>query len=80
MDMNFARKQEQRSIEKAAHSLASSENYANMLSRLRQDSRTSTEARTFSEQLSNSEQEKWSRSVENGSAFAMIKNRFTKRR
>jgi len=78
MDMNFARKQEQRSIEKAAHSLASSENYANMLSRLRQDSRTSTEARTFSEQLSNSEQEKWSRSVENGSAFAMIKNQETR--
>ncbi|MCK9293761.1 MAG: hypothetical protein M0P70_01655, partial [Desulfobulbaceae bacterium] len=78
MDMNFARKQEERNLEKAAHSLASSENYSNMLSRLRQDSRTSTEARSFSEQLSNSEQEKWNQSVENGSAFSMIKDQ-TKR-
>ncbi|MBU0967615.1 MAG: conjugal transfer protein TraG N-terminal domain-containing protein [Proteobacteria bacterium] len=74
MDMNFARKQEERNLEKAAHSLASSENYSNMLSRLRQDSRTSTEARSFSEQLSNSEQEKWNKSVENGSAFSMVKD------
>jgi hypothetical protein len=78
MDMNFARKQEERNLEKAAHSLASSENYSNMLSRLRQDSRTSTEARSFSEQLSNSEQEKWNQSVENGSAFAMVKNQETR--
>ncbi|MEW6290784.1 MAG: conjugal transfer protein TraG N-terminal domain-containing protein [Thermodesulfobacteriota bacterium] len=78
MDMNFARKQEERNLEKAAHSLASSENYSNMLSRLRQDSRTSTEARSFSEQLSNSEQEKWNQSVENGSAFSMIRDQ-TKR-
>lgn len=74
MDMNFARKLEERNLEKAAHSLASSENYSNMLSRLRQDSRTSTEARSFSEQLSNAEQEKWSQSVDNGSAFSMIKD------
>ncbi|MFZ5908199.1 MAG: hypothetical protein ACOYVJ_12490, partial [Nitrospirota bacterium] len=74
MDMNFARKQEERNLEKAAHSLASSENYSNMLNRLRQDSRTSTEARSFSEQLSNSEQEKWNQSVENGSAFSMIRD------
>jgi len=74
MDMNFAYRQEQRSLEKAAHSLTASENYANMLSRLKQDSHTSTEARSFSEQLSNTEQEKWSRSVENGSAFAMIRD------
>lgn len=78
MDMNFAKKQEERSLEKAAHSLASNENYSNMLSRLRQDSRTSTEAHSFSEQLSNSEQEKWSQSVDNGSAFSMIKDQ-TKR-
>ncbi|MFZ5759843.1 MAG: conjugal transfer protein TraG N-terminal domain-containing protein [Thermodesulfobacteriota bacterium] len=78
MDMNFARKQEERNLEKAAHSLASSENYSNMLNRLRQDSRTSTEARSFSEQLSNSEQEKWNQSVENGSAFAMVKNQETR--
>jgi hypothetical protein len=78
MDMNFARKQEERNLEKAAHSLASSENYSNMLSRLRQDSRTSTEARSFSEQLSNSEQEKWAQSVENGSAFSMVKDEKTR--
>lgn len=78
MDMNFAKKQEERSLEKAAHSLASSENYSNMLNRLRQDSRTSTEARSFSEQLSNSEQEKWSQSVDNGSAFSMMKNQETR--
>lgn len=74
MDMNFARKLEERNLEKAAHSLAGSENYSNMLSRLRQDSRTSNEARSFSEQLSNSEAEKWSQSVDNGSAFSMIKD------
>ncbi|MBU0908017.1 MAG: conjugal transfer protein TraG N-terminal domain-containing protein, partial [Proteobacteria bacterium] len=78
MDMNFARKQEERNLEKAAHSLASSENYSNMLNRLKQDSRTSTEARSFSEQLSNSEQEKWNQSVENGSAFSMVKNQETR--
>ena len=74
MDMNFARKQEERNLEKAAHSLASSENYSNMLSQLKQDSRTSTKARSFSEQLSNAEAEKWSQSVDNGSAFSMIKD------
>lgn len=78
MDMNFARKQEERNLEKAAHSLASSENYSNMHNRLRQDSRTSTEARSFSEQLSNSEQEKWSQSVDNGSAFSMVKDEKTR--
>ena len=78
MSVNFARKQEERNLEKAAHSLASSENYSNMLSRLRQDSRTSTEARSFSDQLRNSEQEKWSQSVENGSAFSMIKSEETR--
>lgn len=74
MDLGFAHKQEQRNIEKAAHSLASSENYSKLLSQVKQDSRTSTEARSFNEQLSNAEQEKWNQSVENGSAFGMVKD------
>jgi len=74
MDLSFAQKQEQRNIEKASHSLASSENYTNLLSRVKQDSQTSTEAKSFSDQLRNSEQEKWSKSVDNGSAFAMVKD------
>lgn len=78
MDLGFAHKQEQRNIEKAAHSLASSENYTKLLSRVKQDSQTSTEAKSFSDQLRNAEQEKWSQSVDNGSAFAMVRNQETR--
>jgi len=74
LDMNFAQKMEQRNLEKAAHSLASSENYTNLMSQVKQDSQTSTEARSFSDQLRNAEQEKWSQSVDNGSAFSMVKD------
>ncbi|BCO09276.1 hypothetical protein GF1_16520 [Desulfolithobacter dissulfuricans] len=72
--INFATSLQKQRVQAAAHNLASNENYSNLLNQLSQDSLTSTEARSFQDQLKNVEQEKWSRAVEDGSAFSMIKN------